>query len=87
MAEVGIRELRNALSRYLDRVREGETIIVTDRGRPVARIIPTALPEEIALLIAEGRASWSGERFRVPKNPPRPKPGPPLSTYIAEDRR
>ncbi|HSL56520.1 MAG TPA: type II toxin-antitoxin system prevent-host-death family antitoxin [Acidimicrobiales bacterium] len=37
-SEVGIRELKNGLSRYLDRVRAGEVVIVTDRGRPVARL-------------------------------------------------
>lgn len=36
--EVGIRDLKNGLSRYLDRVRAGEEVIVTDRGRPVARL-------------------------------------------------
>ncbi|MCJ7672194.1 MAG: type II toxin-antitoxin system prevent-host-death family antitoxin, partial [Acidimicrobiia bacterium] len=32
--EVGVRDLKNNLSRYLDRVKEGEEVIVTDRGRP-----------------------------------------------------
>jgi prevent-host-death family protein len=36
--EVGVRELKNDLSRYLARVRAGEEVIVTDRGRPVARL-------------------------------------------------
>ncbi len=36
--QVGIRELKNNLSRLLVRVKAGEEIIVTDRGRPVARI-------------------------------------------------
>ena len=40
--EVGVRELRNHLSRYLDRVRDGEEVIVTDRGRAVARVVPVA---------------------------------------------
>lgn len=35
-ALVGVRELRNNLSRYLERVRGGEEVIVTDRGSPVA---------------------------------------------------
>lgn len=37
-SEVGIRELKNGLSGYIDRVRRGEEVIVTDRGRPVARM-------------------------------------------------
>ncbi len=38
---VGVRELKDSLSRYLRRVRAGETIVVTDRGRAVARLVPT----------------------------------------------
>ncbi len=37
---IGIRELREALSQAIRRVRKGETLEVTDRGRPVARIVP-----------------------------------------------
>jgi prevent-host-death family protein len=36
--EVGIRDLKNNLSRYVEQVREGGEVIVTDRGRPVARL-------------------------------------------------
>jgi len=38
---VGVRELRQNLSRYLDRVRAGEDLVVTDRGEVVARLIPS----------------------------------------------
>ena len=54
--DVGIRELRQYLSRYLIRVANGETLRVTDRGRPVAILAP--LPEEdspIGRLAREGR--------------------------------
>jgi len=46
MARVGIRELRQKASEYLRRVEAGETIEVTDRGRPVALLtpVPTAPP-------------------------------------------
>jgi len=84
--EVGVRELRNGLSRYLKRIRRGETIVVTDRGKPVARIIPAGLPEHFANLMAEGEVSWSGRRFTPPRRPIRPRPGPPISDYISEDR-
>jgi len=85
MEEVGVRELKGALSRYLKRVRAGETIVVTDRGEPIARIIPVGIPEGIAKLMAEGRVTWSGKPF-TPPEPVRIAPGPPLSDYIAEDR-
>ena len=77
--------MKGALSSYLKRVRSGESIVVTARGEPIARIIPVGLPEGIAKLMAEGRVTWSGKPFRPPK-PMRIAPGPPLSDYIAEDR-
>ena len=40
MDRIGVRELRQHASRYLARVVGGETIEVTDRGRPVARLVP-----------------------------------------------
>lgn len=40
MLRIGIRELRQRASEYLRRVQQGETVEVTDRGRPVARIVP-----------------------------------------------
>ena len=38
--EVGVRELKQQLSRYLDRVEAGAELIVTDRGKPKARLVP-----------------------------------------------
>lgn len=69
--QVGVRELRDQLSSYLDRVRHGEQIEVTDRGRPVAMLIP--LPDdrrELAELIASGTVTpakrpWRPGRPRV----------------------
>jgi len=40
MERIGVRELRQHASRYLARVASGETIEVTDRGRPVALLVP-----------------------------------------------
>jgi prevent-host-death family protein len=54
---VGVRELRQNLSRYLRRVASGERIEVTERGRPVAILAP--LPEASTAtgrLVASGRA-------------------------------
>lgn len=51
--EVGIRELRDGLSRYLAKVRQGQEIVVTDHGKPIARIIPQG-ERAIDRLIAEG---------------------------------
>jgi prevent-host-death family protein len=39
---VGVRELRQNLSRYLERVKAGETLTVTERGHEVARLVPSS---------------------------------------------
>jgi len=53
--EVGIRELKNGLSKYLERVRAGEEVIVTDRGRPVARLSAIdGSTDRLADLVAAG---------------------------------
>jgi prevent-host-death family protein len=53
MDRIGVRELRQHASRYLARVARGEVIEVTDRGRPVARLVPVAA-DEWADLVASG---------------------------------
>jgi prevent-host-death family protein len=53
---VGVRELRQQASAVLRRVAAGESIIVTDHGHPVARIVPLR-PTPLEQLVSEGRAS------------------------------
>jgi prevent-host-death family protein len=60
--DVGIRELRDGLSRHLATVREGHTITVTDHGRPVARIIPVDVPTKLEQLVAEGKVTPANRR-------------------------
>lgn len=62
--DVGVRELRDGLSRHLATVREGHTITVTDHGRPVARIIPVGVPTKLEQLIAEGKVTPATRRER-----------------------
>ena len=65
---IGVRELRQHASRYLDRVRAGETVEVTDRGELVALLVPP-LPASTARrrLIAAGRLQPALEPFVVPR--------------------
>ncbi|MBO0702896.1 MAG: type II toxin-antitoxin system prevent-host-death family antitoxin [Candidatus Dormibacteraeota bacterium] len=57
MERIGVRELNQQTSRVIDRVARGEILEITDRGRPVARLVPVmALPEPLEQLVAEGRA-------------------------------
>jgi prevent-host-death family protein len=64
MASVGVRELRQRASELLRRVEAGETIEITDRGRPVALLAP--LPDEGPLErlraageVEAGRQDWA----------------------------
>jgi antitoxin (DNA-binding transcriptional repressor) of toxin-antitoxin stability system len=88
--QVGIRELRHRLSDYLSRVRGGETIVITDRGRPIARIARVgepALPSGLANLVAAGRAIQKPVTAFVPE-PVEILPGETTSTdYVSQQRR
>jgi prevent-host-death family protein len=55
MRSIGVRELRQQASRYLRDVQAGETIEVTDRGRPVARLVPVPQGTTVEELAASGR--------------------------------
>ena len=48
MRKATVTEAKNGLSALLDRVRGGETILIVDRGRPVARLVPAASVSEDA---------------------------------------
>ena len=87
-SEVGIRELKNGLSGYIDRVRNGEEVIVTDRGRPVARLSSLdAAHDHLAELVAAGivRAPTSNRRRHVPKHRINSKGT--VSELVADQRR
>lgn len=61
---VGVRELRQNLSVYLERVIAGERLAVTDRGRPVAMLIPLSTAATLVeRLVAEGRATLARKRI------------------------
>jgi prevent-host-death family protein len=66
-AKVGVRELRQNLSRYLALVKDGQTFLVTERGREVARLGPSGPADApLARLAAERGASMpSGDLLVV----------------------
>ena len=88
MYEVGIRELRDALSETIARVEGGEIVTVTRHGRAVARVVPVGVPAGLEDLIASGRASWSGRPLRIPHDRVSLSgPGPTTEDYVREGRR
>lgn len=52
--EVGVRALKSKLSEYLERAAAGEDIVVTDRGRPIVRLVPFSGASEVDRGIEEG---------------------------------
>lgn len=55
MDRIGIRELRQNASIYLDRVKDGESIEITERGVPIAVISPVGAMSKFDRLVAEGK--------------------------------
>jgi prevent-host-death family protein len=86
MAEAGIRELRDNLSQYLTRVRAGEHITVTDRGRAVARITPIAEPRPFDRLVAAGLITPAPQRHRTRPSRRQQVRGT-VSDLVADQRR
>jgi prevent-host-death family protein len=64
MPEVGIAELRRTLKDWVDRVRAGEDVIVTERGKAVARLSAVDATPMLERLVAEGRVSRPRGRVR-----------------------
>lgn len=83
MKRASLTETKNRLSALIDEVREGETILVLDRGRPVARIESavgdrTDSPGRLERLERKGlvrRAKVSQPKHALSAPPPRPNPG------------
>ncbi len=82
--DVGVRELKQRLSEYLDRAERGEIIRVTDRGRPKAILAP--LPGRLRLEegIGEGWIAPGSGRPLAPV--PRAKAVRKVSDVLSEDR-
>jgi prevent-host-death family protein len=87
MAAVGVRELRQNLSKYLDRVKAGEALVVTEHGREVARLVPSG-NDAYAELASRFGASVPVERLEDIAMRLHP-PGAPAGTtdaFLAESR-
>lgn len=68
MVRIGIRELNQRTSQVLDRVRRGETVIVTDHGEPIARLVPIGDTASVLdELVGAGKAIPA--RFKGPLPP------------------
>lgn len=86
---VGSRELKTRLGTYLRRVREGRTLLVTDRGEPVAELRPlqadASLPALLLKLSSKGAVTLPRRKSMAAFRPIQSQ-GPALSDAVREDR-
>lgn len=68
---VGIRDLKARLSEYMKKVKSGQSIVITEHGKPVGRILPvaTSLEERLEMLRKAGLIEWNGKKLRRIKPP------------------
>jgi len=84
---VGIRDLKSKLSECVREVKRGSTIVVTKRGKGVARLVPEAhsIEERIAALRDSGLLLWSGRRLRRSQPVARRRGKPAVSDAIERE--
>jgi prevent-host-death family protein len=89
MKTTGIKELKNRLSYYLREVKKGEKILITERKKVIATIVPVERVTEDARLLSlvkEGFAVWRGGKPAGSRAPVKIK-GKTVAEMVLEDRR
>ena len=89
MITVGIKELKNRLSHYLREIKKGEKVVITEREKVIATIIPVERISEdsqLLSLVKEGFAVWKGGKPMGGRHPIKIK-GKTVSEIVIEDRR
>ncbi|MDY7102106.1 MAG: type II toxin-antitoxin system prevent-host-death family antitoxin [Actinomycetota bacterium] len=86
--DVAVTELRAHLGRWIDAARNGDDVVITDRGVPVARIVALDSTSVIDRLTADGVISRPTRPTRpVAGTRPRPQPKRPVAEIVSEQRR
>ena len=92
MISAGIKDVKNNLSRLLTRVKAGEEIIITERGRPVARIVKEnhgdkSIRAALEPLVQKGLITFPSRSIPRDGLSPVEVSGEPVSGMVIEDRR
>jgi prevent-host-death family protein len=84
---VAVTELRAHLSEWLERVRAGDEVVITDHGVPVARLMGLAATSTLQRLAAEGVIGHASAQRPVASGRQRHRPRRPVSGIVSEQRR
>ena len=92
MLSAGIKDLKNNLSRYLSLVKKGEDILITDRGKTIARIVKEdqrrkSIRDSLLPLISKGMITLPSRELEREIPEPLHVPGQAVSDMVIEDRR
>ncbi len=89
MEHVEVRELRARLSSYLDKVKQGGEIVVTEHGRPIARIVAVDAATDVQLKpIEAGITRPATAKRSLPKTTIKLRGnGPSIADYVLDQRR
>ena len=88
---VSIRELKSRLSHFLRLTKEGSSLIITDRGTPIGRIVPIVqtgkrLDERLAAMKQAGQLEWSGRKLSANKPVAKARGKRTVADLLVEDR-
>jgi antitoxin (DNA-binding transcriptional repressor) of toxin-antitoxin stability system len=88
MITIGIRQAKSHLDEYLRKVRAGERVVITERGKPITEITKPRgrVDERLDAMVRDGEAIWSGGKPRGSRKQVKIK-GRPISETVIEDRR
>jgi prevent-host-death family protein len=84
--DVGVRELKQRLSEYLDRAARGERITVTERGRPKALLVPLTGGDHLQRGLEEGWITPPVATGDLPPAPQRARANVTVAEMMTEDR-
>lgn len=86
--DVAVSEFRAHLSDYLDRAREGDEVVITDRGVPIARLLGLTATATLDRLAADGviARATAAPRPRAAGRP-RPRPRRSVADHVSDQRR
>ncbi len=95
MTMASISEAKNRFSALIDRVRNGDTVVITDRGRPVARLEPAITEDDAEGRLARLERAGHLKRATAPSPsklilntpPPKPRKGGDILKFLLEERR